>query len=40
MLRVDRSLVSRVPEIGTHGLNGVPDSDGSPVGREGVRFYQ
>ncbi len=26
MLRADRSLVSRVPEIGTHGLNGGPDS--------------
>jgi hypothetical protein len=26
MLRVDRSLVSRVPAIGTHGLNGGPDS--------------
>jgi len=25
MLRTDRSLVSRVPEIGTHGLNGGPD---------------
>lgn len=22
MLLIDRSLVSRVPEIGTHGLNG------------------
>ena len=24
MLLIDRSLVSRVPEIGTHGLNGGP----------------
>ena len=26
MLRADRSLVSRVREIRTHGLNGGPDS--------------
>lgn len=26
MLLTDWSLVSRVPEIGTHGLNGGPDS--------------
>lgn len=25
MPRADRSLVSRVPEIGMHGLNGGPD---------------
>jgi hypothetical protein len=25
MLLIDRSLVSRVPEIGMHGLNGGPD---------------
>jgi len=25
MLLIDRSLVSRVPEIGTHGLTGGPD---------------
>lgn len=25
MLCADRSLVSRVPEIGMHGLNGGPD---------------
>lgn len=29
MLWIDRSLVSRVPEIGTHGLNGGPDSHAS-----------
>jgi len=27
MLCADRSLVSRVPEIGTHGLKGGSDSD-------------
>jgi len=28
MLWIDRSLVSRVPEIGTHGLNGGADCFG------------
>ena len=35
MLRTDRSLVSRVPEIGTHGLKGGLDTQpgGLPPGK-------
>jgi hypothetical protein len=32
MLRPDRPLVSPVPEMGTHGLNGVPDFPCSSLG--------
>lgn len=40
MLRADRSPVSRVREIRTHGLNGGSDFGRSLMGLTEVRIYQ